>query len=85
MSAAPSDSVTEILTRWNNGDASARDALVPLVYDELRRIARRCLAGQRNSHTLQPTALVHEAYLRLVGHDSAEWHGRIHFSPWPPR
>jgi RNA polymerase sigma factor (TIGR02999 family) len=76
---ASSDSVTELLTRWNGGDVSARDALVPLVYDELRRIARRCLAGQRNDHTLQPTALVHEAYLRLIRRDSVAWHDRIHF------
>jgi RNA polymerase sigma factor (TIGR02999 family) len=49
------------------------------VYDELRRIARRCLCGQRSSHTLQPTALVHEAYLRLARHDSVDWQGRSHF------
>src|SRR5438094_657135 len=48
--------VTELLARWSNGDVSARDALVPLVYDELRKIARRCLASQRADHTLQPTA-----------------------------
>jgi RNA polymerase sigma factor (TIGR02999 family) len=71
--------VTDLLTRWNGGDAAARDALVPLVYDELRRIARKCLAGQRNDHTLQPTALVHEAYLRLVNRDSATWQNRAHF------
>jgi RNA polymerase sigma factor (TIGR02999 family) len=53
--------------------------LVPLVYDQLRRIARRCLAGQRSGHTLQPTALVHEAYLRLIRRDSVDWHDRIHF------
>jgi RNA polymerase sigma factor (TIGR02999 family) len=68
-----------LLARWSKGDASARDALVPLVYDELRKIARRCLAGQRSSHTLQPTALVHEAYLRLAGRDSVEWQDRMHF------
>jgi len=71
--------VTELLARWSSGDASARDALVPLVYDELRRIARRCLAGQRGNHTLQPTALVHEAYLRLARRDSMHWQDRIHF------
>jgi len=53
--------------------------LVPLVYDELRRIARRCLAGQRSDHTLQPTALVHEAYLRLARRDSLDWRDRVHF------
>lgn len=76
---SPSYPVTELLARWSSGDASARDALVPLVYDELRRIARRCLAGQRGNHTLQPTALVHEAYLRLARRDSIQWQDRIHF------
>jgi RNA polymerase sigma factor (TIGR02999 family) len=73
--------VTDLLTRWSEGDAAARDQLVPLVYDELRRIARRCLARQRGDHTLQPTALVHEAYLRLVNanSNSAHWQNRVHF------
>jgi len=71
--------VTELLTRWKCGDTSAREALVPLVYNELRRIARRCLSGQRSDHTLQPTALVHEAYLRLVRYDSIDWRDRAHF------
>ncbi len=52
---------------------------MPLVYDELRKIARRCLVDQRNGHTLQPTALVHEAYLRLARRDSADWQDRTHF------
>jgi len=78
MSRASSYPVTELLARWSGGDLSARDALVPLVYDELRRIARRCLAG-RGGHTLQPTALVHEAYLRLVHRDSVNWRDRAHF------
>ena len=52
---------------------------MPLVYDELRKIARHCLVDQRNGHTLQPTALVHEAYLRLARRDSTEWHDRAHF------
>jgi RNA polymerase sigma factor (TIGR02999 family) len=71
--------VTELLARWSSGDVSARDALVPLVYDELRRIARRCLASQSSSHTLQPTALVHEAYLRLARRDSFDCQNRAHF------
>jgi RNA polymerase sigma factor (TIGR02999 family) len=70
--------VTDLLTRWRGGDAAARDALVPLVYGELRRIARKCLAGQRG-HTLQPTALVHEAYLRMVSRNSRPWQNRMHF------
>ncbi len=79
MPSATSNSVTQLLARWNSGDPSARDALVPLVYGELRKIARRCIAGQRGDHTLQPTALVHEAYLRLARHDSADWRDRVHF------
>ena len=71
--------VTELLIRWNAGEISARDKLIPLVYDELRRVAKRNLAGQRNDHTLQPTALVHEAYLRLVNRKAANWQGRAHF------
>ena len=76
---APSQPVTDLLARWSSGDMEARDALVPLVYDDLRRIARRCLSGQRSNHTLQPTALVHEAYLRLVNRGSKPWQGRVHF------
>lgn len=72
-------SVTELLARWSGGDVSARDTLVPLVYDELRRIARRCLAGGIANHTLQPTALVHEAYLRLANRDSLTVRDRAHF------
>ena len=77
-SASP---VTALLARWSKGDAAAGDALVPLVYDELRRIARKCLAGQGSAHTLQPTALVHEAYLRLTNADtdSIHWQDRVHF------
>jgi RNA polymerase sigma factor (TIGR02999 family) len=71
--------VTELLARWGNGDLSARDALVPLVYDELRRIARRCLAGRGSGHTLQPTALVHEAYLRLIRSQPIKVRDRVHF------
>lgn len=73
------DDVTELLARWSQGDAAARDALMPLVYDELRRVARRNLAGQRSDHTLQATALVHEAYLRLVNRKQVHWQGRVHF------
>jgi RNA polymerase sigma factor (TIGR02999 family) len=73
------DGVTELLSRWNDGDIAARDALIPLVYDELRRVAKKNLAGQRSDHTLQATALVHEAYLRLVNRKAANWQGRAHF------
>jgi RNA polymerase sigma factor (TIGR02999 family) len=79
VSSTPSQPVTALLARWSKGDASARDALIPLVYDELRRIARRSLANQSAGNTLQATALVHEAYLRLAKHDSIEWENRAHF------
>jgi len=70
--------VTEILQDWNgNGDAPAR--LMPLVYDELRRLAAGYLRRERFDHTLQPTALVHEAYLRLVDQSRVEWQNRAHF------
>jgi len=68
-----------LLARWSQGDSSARDALIPLVYEELRRVASRCLVGQRGDHTLQPTALVHEAYLRLVKNGPKTYQDRTHF------
>jgi len=77
--ASPPQPVTELLARWSKGDASARDTLIPLVYDELRKIARRSLSNQSAANTLQPTALVHEAYLRLARHDSIAWENRAHF------
>jgi RNA polymerase sigma factor (TIGR02999 family) len=73
------DGVTELLARWSQGDVAAREALMPLVYDELRRVARRKLAGQRSNHTLQATALVHEAYMRLVNRKQTHWQDRAHF------
>jgi RNA polymerase sigma factor (TIGR02999 family) len=76
---ATSSPVTELLLRWSDGDSAAREKLVSLIYDELRRLARNCLAGQGPNHTLQSTALVHEAYLRLVGHPSVRWNDRVHF------
>jgi RNA polymerase sigma factor (TIGR02999 family) len=79
MPPTPASSVTELLARWREGDLSARDALVPLVYEELRRIARRCLSARSSHHTLQPTALVHEAYLRLANRDSLTVRDRAHF------
>lgn len=71
--------VTELLRQWRDGDESARDALVSVVYDTLRRLAGRYLADERFAPTLQPTALVHEAYLRLVAQDGQDWHSRSHF------
>lgn len=74
-----SNGVTELLALWSRGDAVARDALIPLVYDELHRLARHFLATQRPGHTLQSTALVHEAYLRLVGPSPVHFQDRAHF------
>jgi RNA polymerase sigma-70 factor (ECF subfamily) len=72
-------SVTELLEAVNSGSQSARDELITRVYDELRRLADSYLRGERADHTLQPTALVHEAYLRLVGQPGVKWRNRDHF------
>ena len=71
--------VTRILRAWSDGDTNAPARLMPFVYDELRRQARNYLAKERESHTLQPTALVHEAYLRLVDQTRINWQNRAHF------
>jgi RNA polymerase sigma factor (TIGR02999 family) len=71
--------LTALLVEWRRGDAAALEQLLPLVYGELREIARRCMAGERTEHTLQPTALVNEAYLRLVNVRRVEWQDRAHF------
>ena len=71
--------VTRLLGEWQSGDRSALDRLIPLVYNELRRIAARYLHSERGGHTLQTTALVHEAYIRLVDENRMEWKGRTHF------
>ena len=71
--------VTDLLLSWRHGDPAALDRLLPLVYDELRRIAARHLRRERAGHSLQPTGLVHEAYLRLVGAPGPEWQDRAHF------
>ena len=71
--------LTQLLVSWSNGDQDALDALTPLVHQELRRVAARCMAGERPGHILQPTALVNEAYLRLVDLNRIEWQDRAHF------
>jgi RNA polymerase sigma factor (TIGR02999 family) len=71
--------VTRILEAIEDGNPAAAKDLLPLVYEELRRLARSKMAQQAAGHTLQPTALVHEAWLRLVGAQRTEWHGRSHF------
>lgn len=79
MLPAASNQVTQLLARWSDGDRTAREALIPLVYDELRLIARSALSRQRPGHTLESTALVHEAYMRLVGRTSVRFENRTHF------
>jgi RNA polymerase sigma factor (TIGR02999 family) len=74
-----SNQVTELLVRWRGGDKAALDALMPLVYSELRRIANRYLQGERSDHTLQSTALVHEAYVRMTNQQLPQWQNRAHF------
>jgi RNA polymerase sigma factor (TIGR02999 family) len=78
MNTSPQD-VTALLVRWRTGDREALDALTPLVYDELRRLARSYLRRERPDHTLDGTALVHEAYMRLVDQRNVEWRNRNHF------
>jgi RNA polymerase sigma-70 factor (ECF subfamily) len=71
--------VTELLTAWSDGDKTAVDKLMPLVYDELHRLAHHHLRRERDGHTLQTTALVNEAYLKLVGQKAVEWQSRSQF------
>ena len=75
----PPEGITQFLLKWNEGDSSAREKLMPLVYDELRRLASAYLRRERPNHTLQPTALVNEAYLRLVDQHRVEWQNRAQF------
>lgn len=80
MSDSPApEAVTQLLVEWQHGSQKALDRLIPLVYDELRAIAGRYLSREPASHTLQSTALVHEAYVRLIGQRSVEWQNRAHF------
>jgi RNA polymerase sigma factor (TIGR02999 family) len=79
MTLGSTHAVTDLLQAWAAGDEGALDALLPLVYDDLRRQARRYMRAQPSGHTLQTTALVHEAYLRLFGQSAVEWKGRAHF------
>jgi RNA polymerase sigma-70 factor (ECF subfamily) len=80
MTAAPSTrNVTRLLINWSHGDKGALDKMLPLVYNELRRIALNHMRRERSDHTLQPTALVHEAYLRLVDQKSVTWQNSAQF------
>src|SRR5215471_7002606 len=75
----PTESVTQLLVKWGKGDDQALHKLMPLVYSELRRLAGNYLRRERPGHTLQPTALVNEAYLRLVDQKNARWQNRAQF------
>ena len=79
MSAADPRDVTELLLAWRQGEPAALDRLTPVVYAELRRLAHRYMRGERDGHSLQTTALVHEAFLRLVDSQQVQWQDRAHF------
>jgi RNA polymerase sigma factor (TIGR02999 family) len=79
MATPPPQEVTQLLIAWSNGDRGALEKLMPLVYDELRRLARRYMNREPAGHTLQTTALVNEAYLRLIEQKEVKWQNRAHF------
>ena len=74
-----SEPVTVLLQQWRDGDQAALNALTPIVYDELRRLAASYLRRERDGHTLQPTALLHEAYVKLANQQDKDWKNRAHF------
>jgi RNA polymerase sigma factor (TIGR02999 family) len=75
----PAHEVTELLIAWSNGEATALEELMPVVYDELRRVARQYMNREAGNHTLQTTALIHEAYLKLIDQKKVQWQNRAHF------
>jgi RNA polymerase sigma-70 factor (ECF subfamily) len=79
MPSVSAQNVTQLLAHWSHGDDAALGELTPLVYEELRRLAHHHMSGQRPDHTLQTTALVNEAYLRLAGQTNPSWQDRAHF------
>ena len=79
MTAEPADAVSQLLQAWGRGDLQARADLIPLVHGELRKRAAAYLRRERRGHTLQPTALVNEAYIRLIGQRRVTWHNRAQF------
>jgi len=79
MSENQTSEITQILQDWNGGNENAKEQRLPFVYDELRRQARRLMSSERSDHTLQPTALVHEAFLKLSEQTGIEWRDRSHF------
>jgi RNA polymerase sigma factor (TIGR02999 family) len=79
MAPPPSKAITRLLVGWGRGNRAAFNELVPLVYDELHQVAARRLRHERRNHTLQPTALVHEVYVKLIDQDRVQWKNRAHF------
>jgi RNA polymerase sigma factor (TIGR02999 family) len=79
MSSQPQDRITELLHAWRSGDMTARDELMAVIHNELHRLARGYMRRERPGHTLQTTALINEAYLRLVGQTRTDWQSRAHF------
>ncbi len=79
MTRPPQHNITQLLAKWRDGNQSALDELYPLVYDELHRLARRYMSRERKGHTLQTTALINEAYVRLVDQKNVHWANRSHF------
>src|SRR5215471_9945114 len=79
MATSSPNAVTQLLLDWSKGDKAAVDKLMPLVYDELRRLAHYYMGRERSGHTLQTTALVNEAYLRLIDQTRVQWQNRAHF------
>jgi RNA polymerase sigma factor (TIGR02999 family) len=79
MATPSTQEITQLLVAWNNGDAAALEQLTPLVHAELHRLAKRYMAGERQGHILQTTALVNEAWLRLIDWQNVEWQNRAHF------
>src|SRR5256885_4057681 len=79
MSQNPTQEVTQLLIAWSSGDKAALDKLMPLIHEELRRLAHHYMSHERPGHTLQTTALVNEAYLRLVNRKGVHWQNRAHF------
>jgi RNA polymerase sigma-70 factor (ECF subfamily) len=80
---ASQERIAQLLADWANGDPAGRERLVPIVYEELRRLAHHYMRGERSGHTLQTTALVNEVYLRLAGIDALRWRDACTFLPWP--
>ena len=79
MHTPPAHEITPLLVNWRQGNETALAELLPIVYQELRKIADSYLRRERSDHTLQPTALINEAYLRLVDHENIQWQNRSHF------